>query len=105
VLTLTYLTCLASDAFRQSGASEWVRKSTMNPQLVTPIVSGISVIAGGLVALLGVALTNRGNTQRLRQQLDHDATQEKARIRRERGEELYQHTDKWTLSISTRFLD
>jgi hypothetical protein len=76
----------------------------MVTELFTPIVSGVSVIVGGLVALLGVGLTNKGNTERLRQQLRHDAAHAHARLARERGEELYQHTDKWLLHLASGYL-
>ena len=68
------------------------------------ITALISAAIGGALALLGVSLTNRSSTARLRLQLDHEAAQRKAQILRERGEELYILTAQWLNGLTGYYL-
>lgn len=71
---------------------------------VTLITTLASAALGGAVALVGVFLTNRGNTNRLLAQLDHDNRKKKEELLRDRGEELYELVDKWINGILGHYL-
>lgn len=67
----------------------------MSESYVTLITTLTSAGVGGAVALVGVYLTNKGNTARQDVQLAHQTQIERAELLRARGEELYELIDKW----------
>jgi hypothetical protein len=69
------------------------------------LLTGLSSAAiGGALALLSVFLTNRSNTTRLKVQLDHEFQQRKSELLRNRGEELYELSDKWLQMLAGYYL-
>src|SRR5947199_72180 len=76
----------------------------MADQYITTLTALASAVVGGAVALLAVFLTNRSNTARLVLQLDHESRQRKADLLRDRGEELYELTDKWLRKFAGYYL-
>jgi len=76
----------------------------MADQYITTMTALASAVVGGAVALLAVFLTNRSNTARLVLQLDHESRQRKADLLRDRGEELYELTDKWLRKFAGYYL-
>jgi hypothetical protein len=67
----------------------------MADESLTLITALTSTTLGGVLTLVSVLLANRSSTARLNLQLDYEATQRKAQILRERGEELYVLTERW----------
>jgi hypothetical protein len=59
-----------------------------------------AAIFGALVAFLGVYLTNRSNTQRLKIQLAHEKEMKEMNIRSERLEELYLLIETWVNALA-----
>jgi len=76
----------------------------MTDPYVTMLTALSSAFLGGGVALLGVFLTNRSNTDRLRIQLEHESQQKKADLLRSRGEELYELSEKWLNMFAAYYL-
>jgi hypothetical protein len=76
----------------------------MPDQYVTMLTALTSAVAGGAVALLGVFLTNRSSTARLKVQLEHELRQRTTDLLRGRGEELYELTDKWLITFAKNYL-
>lgn len=72
---------------------------SLNGELANQILGSIDAVGaallGGLIALLGVYLTNRHNATVVRAQQLNDRARETSNLLRERGEELYVHTHKW----------
>lgn len=72
----------------------------------TEITGAIATIAAsavtGVVALLTVHLTNRGNNDRIASQLSHEKQIARAELMREKGEELYELASEWQRNISTQ---
>jgi hypothetical protein len=64
----------------------------MSDQLIT-VLLGAAI--GGMLALVGVFVSNRSSETRLKFQTEHDSRQKKRDLLLERGEELYVLTDKW----------
>ena len=54
--------------------------------------------------MLGVFLTNKGNSERLSAQLEHETAKKRQELLRDRGEELYEIVDLWTGGIFGHFL-
>lgn len=67
----------------------------MSDQFITLIAAAI----GAAIALVGVFFTERGNTARLKIQLEDEARKRKKELLTDRGEELYELVDKWDRSI------
>jgi len=61
----------------------------------TTIITLSTALITGSVALLGVYLTNRANTKRLKLQLEHESIEKNKNSTRIKAEELYELTDKW----------
>lgn len=76
----------------------------MAGQYATMVIALSSAVVGGTVALLGVFLTNRSNTTRLKMQLEHESLQRGAELLRSRGEELYELADKWLNMLAGNYL-
>ena len=64
-----------------------------------------SAAIGGLMALLGVYITNRSSLDRLKFQIDQEASQRNNNLLREKGEELYELMDKWLIAITCNGLN
>ena len=56
------------------------------------------------MALVVVFLTNRSNTARLRIQFEHEHSEKNKELRRQRGEELYELSDKWLNRLAAYYL-
>jgi hypothetical protein len=69
------------------------------------ITTLVAALVGGSIAFVGVLLTNRGNTERLRVQLAHDTGKSREELIRDRGEELYELTDKWGNQILIHYIN
>ena len=68
------------------------------------ITLAASLIAGG-IALLGVGITNKENTKRLKLQLTHSTNEKKAALTREKAEELYELTDTWLKGLFYNYMN
>jgi hypothetical protein len=66
---------------------------------ITTLSNLSSAITGAAGALVGVWLTNRANDHRARTQSKSDLSREQRALVRERGEELYQHADRWQSNL------
>lgn len=73
--------------------------------LATVLIALAAAIVTGGTALLGVYLTNRANTERLKNQLDHDTLEKSRVLKRERAEELYELTDEWLRGLFFNYLN
>lgn len=71
---------------------------------VTMLTGLSSAAVGGALALLSVFFTNRSNTKRLKVQLEHESQQRKIELLRNRGEELYELSDKWLNALAGYYL-
>lgn len=67
----------------------------MAAENLTLVTALLAAALGGGIALLGSFLTNRSNVARLKMEHSHQAHHRKSELLRERGEELYELTDKW----------
>ena len=56
--------------------------------------------AGGILTLVGTLLSNRSSEKRLKEQFDHEASQRKAELLRQRGEELYVAAHRWVHELA-----
>lgn len=66
----------------------------------TTILSNVSsALTGAVGALVGVWVTNTGNDRRANMQSKEELGKERRTLTRERGEELYQHADKWQSNL------
>ena len=70
----------------------------------TAYVAFITALFTAGVTLLSVYLTNRGNTDRLKIQLEHDRSFKKEELYREQLEELYLLLEEWLSSLLTYYL-
>jgi len=68
------------------------------------ITLATAAITGG-VALAGVHLTNKANTERLRLQLKHESNERHRKLMQEKAEELYELTEKWLQGFAVNFLN
>jgi len=73
-------------------------------QYITLITALLSAALGGFVALVSVFFTNRGNTARLKIQLDSEERKRKQDLLRGRGEELYELIDKWSTALFSYYM-
>ena len=71
---------------------------------LTLLTALFSAAVGGTIALLSVFFTNRSNTARLKIQLEHESRQRNAELLRNRGEELYELSDKWLKKLIGHYL-
>lgn len=76
----------------------------MTDPYVTMLTGLLSAAVGGTLALLSVFFTNKSNTTRLKVQLDHESQQRKVELLRNRGEELYELSDKWLKMFAGYYL-
>ncbi len=76
----------------------------MGDHYLTMVTALASAGVGAAVALLGVFLTNRSNTARLKIQLEHESRQRNTQLLRSRGEELYELSDKWLNKLAGYYL-
>lgn len=76
----------------------------MPSQFLTLVTALASAVVGGALTVVGVWLTNRSSTARLRLQLGHEVDQRKAQILRERGEELYVLVEGWLNGLAGYYL-
>lgn len=67
----------------------------MTERYLTLVTALLAAALGGGIALLTSFLTNRANTARLKMEFNHQAHLRKSELLRERGEELYELTDRW----------
>jgi hypothetical protein len=76
----------------------------MADQCSTFLTAALSTLVGGIMALLGVLLTNRSNESRLKLQFDLELRKQKSDLHRSRGEELYELTDHWLKALAGYYL-
>ena len=76
----------------------------MGDHYLTMVTALASAAVGAAVALLGVFLTNRSNTARLKIQLEHESRQRNTQLLRSHGEELYELSDKWLNKLAGYYL-
>lgn len=64
----------------------------------------VGTLVGSSLTIIGVVLTNRSNTERLKTQLQHEQNIRKQELKRERAEELYVESKKYLNAIGVHFL-
>lgn len=80
-----------------------IMESEVN-QYLTLITALASASVGGVVAFVGIYLTNKGNNFRLKLQIDREEMRNEKRILRDRGEELYELVDRWLNNLAGHYL-
>jgi len=74
-------------------------------QSVPTVVSGIvGTLIGSSLTIIGVVLTNRSNTERLKTQLQHEQNVRRQELKRERAEELYVESKKYLNAVAIHYL-
>lgn len=76
----------------------------MAAEYLTLLTALLAAALGGGIALLTTFLTNRANTARLQLEHSHEAKRRKSELLRERGEELYELTDKWLKILAGHYI-
>lgn len=64
----------------------------------------VGTLVGSSLTIIGVVLTNRSNTVRLKTQLQHEQNVRKQELKRERAEELYVESKKYLIAIGVHYL-
>ncbi len=64
----------------------------------------VGTLIGSSLTIIGVVLTNRSNTERLKTQLQHEQNVRRQELKRERAEELYVESKKYLNAVGSHFL-
>lgn len=64
----------------------------------------VGTFIGSSLTIIGVVLTNRSNTERLKTQLQHEQNVRRQELKRERAEELYVESKKYLNAVGIHYL-
>jgi hypothetical protein len=82
--------------------NEFIDLLKLIPSVVWTGVMG--TLVGSSLTIIGVVLTNRSNSERLKTQLEHERSIRKQELRRERAEELYVESKKYLNNMVSYYL-
>lgn len=81
--------------------TEFINLLKSDPSVVWTVVG---TFIGSSLTIIGVVLTNRSNTERLKTQLQHEHNVRRQELRRERAEELYVESKKYLNAVVIHYL-